>query len=521
MAQNKNILKDSVEDFWGDITGHKPYHRYHEREDRPRRVAGKLLLLANIVAAIVYLAWFASVLKLSVAYISIPFFIAEIMALVTISIFAVIIWYPRFHDPSGIPSEIQPTVDIFITTAGEPLDILEPTVEAATRINYPKKNVYILDDSNLREVQKLAMKTGCRYLARQEHKDAKAGNLNHALAQTDGELVLTLDADQVPDPDIVNRLVGYFKFPYIAFVQTAQRFILPKGDPFGNSDELFYRTMQAGKDSDNAAFSCGSSVLYKRAALESVGGFSTWNLVEDVHTSMRLHSKGWRSIYHDHPLSTGTAPTDIFGVYKQRGQWATDSLRLLLWDSPFKQSGLNLKQKVQYFQIGYVYLVSAFIMLVYYITPSWSMLSGDFLIDAPASDYVIYRGIYLLFTVLAIVVLERPADTRKPYKMWAGLFPVFIQATFKALRSRSKKPSYVVTRKTLKKIGIFSRVAALLPQLGIISLTVFSIIYAIIFNTLPFTLLLINVAWSLWVIWTLSGICVATFKPKRMPTSSS
>ena len=66
--------------------------------------------------------------------------------------------------------------------------------------------------------------------------------------------------------------------------------------------------MQAGKDTDNAAFSCGSGVIYRRKALEEIGGFSTWNLVEDVHTSMLLHDRGWRSIYYNYPLTKGTAP---------------------------------------------------------------------------------------------------------------------------------------------------------------------------------------------------------------------
>lgn len=521
MNYQNSPLRSALKDFWDDLTGRMTYHRYNEAKDRRRRVAGRLLFLANVVAASVYLIWFYSVINLSAWYFTFIFFFAEVSALVTIIVFSVILWHPRYHDSKGIPTKEAPTVDVFITTAGEPLDILEQTMMAATKIDYSAKKLYLLDDTASSPVQQLASKYDFHYLARNDRNDAKAGNLNYGIANTDGDLILALDADQICEPNIIKSLIGYFEFAYIGFVQTAQRFILPKGDPFGNSDELFYRSMLNGKDTDNAAFSCGSGVMYRRKALNDVGGFSTWNLVEDVHTSMKLHSKGWRSVYHNHPLSTGTAPTDILAVYKQRRQWATDSIRLLFWDSPFRQEGLSLKQKVQYFQVGFVYLMSAFIMPIYYIAPAWSMLTGNFIINAPAEEYLLYRGIYLIFTISTMVVMQYPIDSKKPFRIWAGLFPAFASATFAALRSRREKPLYIVNRKTQSKVGFREMSKAVLPQLSIMALIVVSCIYGIVFSTLPPFLLSINIAWGLWVIWVLSGIVFATFSQKEMPEQES
>jgi cellulose synthase (UDP-forming) len=503
--------------FWNDIVGKKTYKRYLEREDRLRRATGQVFLLANVIAGLVYAFWFFSVLNWDVWYVSLPFLLAEIGGLVTATYFAIIIWYPRYHRPEGVTWDQTPSVDVIITTCGEPLTILERTLTAATQIDYSRKKVIVLDDAASSDVKILAERKGCRYIARSDHSHAKAGNLNHGLSQTDGEFILTLDADQTPDKDIINRLVNYFKFRHVGFVQSAQRFVLPEGDPFGNSDELFYRVMQPGKDNDNSAFSCGSGVIYRRTALKSVGGFSTWNLVEDVHTSMKLHAKGWKSIYHNHPLTTGTAPADIYSVYKQRQQWATDSLRLLFWDNPFKHSTLSLKQKVQYFQIGFVYLASAFMMPMYFLVPSWSLFTGHFLAIGPVRDYVIYRGLYFLFTLLALVILEHPADSRKPYKIWAGLFPVFMKATITALRSRDQKPRYIVNKKVPERPGLLLRLRAIIPQISIILLTIGSISYSFTFKTLPTELFLVNAAWGCWVIWSLSGICSAAIKRKTFP----
>ena len=53
-----------------------------------------------------------------------------------------------------------------------------------------------------------------------------------------------LDADQVPTPEILERLVGIFHRPQVGYVQSKQAFFLPEGDPFYNSDKVFYETIQ-------------------------------------------------------------------------------------------------------------------------------------------------------------------------------------------------------------------------------------------------------------------------------------
>jgi cellulose synthase (UDP-forming) len=309
--------------------------------------------------------------------------------------------------------------------------------------------------------------------------------------------------------------------PRVGWVQTRQRFLVPEGDPYSNEDNVFYDVMQRGKDSHNAAFSCGSGVIYRRAALESVGGFSTWNLVEDVHTSMRLHDKGWRSIYYDHALSTGTTPLETRGMYRQREQWALDSLRLLFWDSPFRQKGLSLVQKMQYFQIGFTYLVSGFVMPVFLLVPAWSLFTGNFIIHTSVWLYVLYRGIYLLTQTLGFFLLNHPSDpSGKAYRQWIGLFPVFMMAAFRALGSRSGKPEYKVNRKPgSAEIGR-AQVMPVLPQLMIFVLTIAACIYGYVKHTLPWTVYAIDVVWSTWVLWSLWAMIRASIQRKRPPALS-
>ncbi len=506
-----------IKKWWADVLGTKVYFRYLEKEDRKRRLAAQFSTLITFFLGCYYLFWHLGFINWSFWHYSLLFFFAEFTGLLLFSSFAINAWFPRFHSPKGLPIETPFSVDVFITVAGEPIEILEETVKAAVQIDYPLKKVFILDDRGQSEVKRLAERYGCDYFAREDRRDAKAGNLNHAFHRTSGDLILTLDADQVPYPEIIQNLVGYFKIPRIAFVQTKQDFKVPKGDPFGNTDRIFYNVMQSGKDTDNAAFSCGSGVIYRRKALEEIGGFSTWNLVEDVHTSMLLHDRGWRSIYYNHFLSKGTAPDDIYGVYRQRRQWAADSLRILFWDNPFRRKGLSLKQKFQYFHLGFVYLVAAFIMPIFFITPIISLLGKKFVLTASVDSYVLHRFPYFIAMTIAYGILNFPTPYMKAFQMWTGLFPSFIWATWVALRSKKKKPVYKVNPKPKGVVKPKNPLLAITPQLGIILLSIFSLIYVFISGGVFWDFYLLNSVWAMWSIWTMSGICLAALRKHTWP----
>jgi cellulose synthase (UDP-forming) len=506
-----------IKRWWSDVLGTKVYFRYLEKEDRKRRLAGQFSTFITIILGCYYIIWHFKSINWGFWYYSPVFFLAEFVGLLLFSFFAIDAWFLRYHSPEGVPIETPVSVDVFITVAGEPIELLRETIEATVRIEYRLKKIYILDDKGNIEYQRLAEKYGCGYFAREDRRDAKAGNLNYAFQRTSGDLILTLDADQVPDPEIIQKLIGFFKIPLIAFVQTKQDFIVPEGDPFGNTDRIFYNVMQSGKDTDNAAFSCGSGVIYRRKALEEIGGFSTWNLVEDVHTSMLLHDHGWRSIYYNYSLSKGTAPADIYGVYRQRRQWAADSLRILFWDSPLRKKGLSFKQKLQYFHLGFVYLVAAFIMPIFFITPIIALLSRKFVLTAPVDTYVLHRFPYFIAMSIAYGILNFPTPYMKAFQMWTGLFPSFIWATWIALRSRKKKPVYKVNPKPIGVVKPKNPLLAIVPQMGIIFLSIFSVVYVFISGGVSWDFYLLNTVWSMWSIWTMSGICGAAIKKHRWP----
>jgi Cellulose synthase len=264
-------------------------------------------------------------------------------------------------------------------------------------------------------------------------------------------------------------------------------------------------------------------VLYRRQALEEVGGFSTWNLVEDLYTSMLLHQRGWRSVYYNFPLSTGSAPADIWRNYRQRQQWAMDSLRIFFWKNPLFWRGLTLRQKLQYFHIGFVYLVAGWIMPIFFIIPIWSLFTSEPVLTAPVPLYIVNRIPYFIFTALAYALLTYPTPYLHSFQMWTGLFPVFIHGTITALRHPRSKPRYQATMVERRALLPHPAVIAVLPQLGLIIGCALAIFYGLLFNnTAPMDFLMLNCAWATWAILILSGICLAALGKLRWeeePTS--
>jgi len=155
-------------------------------------------------------------------------FLAELYGLLQYGFFTYQVWSPL--DRTSPPMTSTPTVDIMVTVVHEPLDILNRTLVGCIHQEYPKNRftVYVLDDGHRDEVRELAASLGCAYLRRPDRSlHAKAGNLNHALKQSDGELVALFDVDHVPVTSFLKETVGFFQDQAVAFVQTPHHFYNP------------------------------------------------------------------------------------------------------------------------------------------------------------------------------------------------------------------------------------------------------------------------------------------------------
>ena len=236
----------------------------------------RVIVVLTALTGVNYIVWrWGFSLNWDAWWIAVPLVAAETYALIDMLLFGFTVWRSRERPRPEAPEDGL-GVDVFITTYNEPVDLVLETARAAAAIRYPH-STWILDDGARPEMRAAAASIGVGYLERTEDwrdrpRHAKAGNLNNALMATDGEFLLILDADQVPEPQILDATLGYFRDPRVALVQTPQRFSnIATGDPLGSQAPLFYGPIQQGKDGWNAAFFCGSNAVLRRDALMRLG----------------------------------------------------------------------------------------------------------------------------------------------------------------------------------------------------------------------------------------------------------
>lgn len=413
--------------------------------------------------------------------------------------------------PPPLPDRL-PYVAVVIPTYGEPYEILEQTLVSVKRLNYPAHLLCIVisDDAHRADIRKMAELYSVDYNPGAK-KDAKAGNLNSALVYLEKKcpqatLILTQDADEVVHPDLLYHTVGYFQDPAIAFVQTPKEVIAPTGDPFGTRDRIFYDHLQVGRNGFGAAFACGSGVVWRIDAVKSIGGYSTWNVVEDLTTSYWLHSAGYKSEYHNEILSVGLAPDDIPGLLKQRGTWAVDTWRLFLFDNPLFKRGLKFAQRLQYLELGMFYVMSSFFVPLLMLVPLASLATGHFI---PINGAALFP--WLLICFLYYVILSRGSGLYmlRMWQYWIGHWPTFHKAFWVAIRSRRKKPKYVVTRKT-RDSGFYPQL--LWQQFVFVLVSIIVSLRALFFMPdADSGTKLANIAILVFFIFMISAICRAVF----------
>ncbi len=320
---------------------------------RPK--AGRtLLVLSYLAVALWYLTWRPSSFNPDAMFFSSLVYGAEIFGFACATLFLFMCWRLKQRKPPPVPPGV--TADVFVPTLNESVDILRRTLLAARRMDHVGE-VWLLDDGARAEMAELAQQLGCRYVAREENVDAKAGNLNNALKLCKAEYIALFDADHAPAKHFLSETLGFLSDPKVAFVQTPHEFY--NLDSFQNRVDrassvvwseqlLFFRVIQPGKDRLNSAFFCGSCAVVRRQAIEDVGGFATGTVTEDIHTSLRLHKRGWQSVYYSRALAFGIAPSNATTFLKQRLRWGQGAMQTWRRERLLTARGLSLSQRLSY-----------------------------------------------------------------------------------------------------------------------------------------------------------------------------
>jgi len=345
----------------------------------PRRKTWARVLVAAICLAVAvrYLAWrllhtiFPAELNSGAGAWYLGIYVVELFAFLNYSIFYLILsrWVDRSGEADRREAELRqrpveqlPSVDVFIPTYNEGPDVLHRTILAALGIDYPRFQVWVLDDGGRDWLAEFCAEKGAKYVRRTDRSHAKAGNLNHGLSVTSGELFAIFDADFAASRNFLYRTAGFFDDARIGIVQTPQHFFNP--DPIQlnlglsrvlpDDQRLFFEVMAQCRDAWDCAFCCGSCSLQRREALEAIGGVPTGSITEDILSTMVLLRKGYITRYLSERLSMGLAAESLEGYFTQRTRWCRGALQTLFLKEGPLGPGLSLLQRLFFFPLDWL-----------------------------------------------------------------------------------------------------------------------------------------------------------------------
>jgi cellulose synthase (UDP-forming) len=348
-----------------------------------------------------------------------------------------------------------PSVDIFVTVAGEPVEIVRETVAAAKAMRYSGHfTVNILNDGfvakkdNWHEIELLAKELEVNCITRQVAGGFKAGNINNGLAQTTGDLVAIFDADHVPYPSFLEKTVTYFGDAKVGFVQAPQFYKNYHDNVVTQSSweqqELFFGPICKGRARHGAVTMCGTNMVLNRKALQEVGGMCTESIAEDFVTGLFIHERGYTSVYVPEVLAEGLATEDLLTYSKQQFRWARGALDVIFHYNPLTRKGLTWPQRIEYlsgasfFLSGTIIVLDAILPLIFFFTGQVALhISGMFL-----------ASIFLPYLFFTLYMIQRSTNFTFTFRSMAfsiGAFSIQIDALLAALTGT--KNSFVITKK--------------------------------------------------------------------------
>jgi len=505
----------------------------------PSRGVTLVLITLSIVLSSRYIWWrltdtmqFASVFE---ACLGIGLIMAELYAWLVLVLGYIQTAWPLRRPPVAMPEDVVawPTVDLFIPTYNEPLSVVETTVYGALSIDYPldKLQIYILDDGRREEFREFAEAAGVGYITREDNLHAKAGNLNHALTQTNGELLALFDSDHVPTRAFLQLTIGWFmRDPRLALVQTPHHFYSP--DPFErnlrgaatvpNEGQLFYGLIQDGNDLWNASFFCGSCAVIRRTAVEEIGGFATQTVTEDAHTALRLHRAGWSSAYLRLPLAAGLATERLAIHVGQRMRWARGMTQIFRVDNPVLGRGLKIGQRICYLNamLHFFFGLPRFVFLT---APLCYLMFRLNIIAASGLMIVAYAAPHLIHST----VTNSRLQSRYRHSFWGEIYEsvlalYILKPTLMTLVN-PKRGRFNVTEKGGLLPRDYFDYKIVRPHLIIAALLVAALGIGVtrwFFNSFQDTeVLVLNVAWAIFNLLTV-GAAIAAGRETRQLRSS-
>ena len=368
-----------------------------------------MLVMLGVLTLLYYFSWWFEAGRL-LSPVLILWFIAAII-FSTIQVLCMwAIYLGTFRRPQRSRASVSNlTVDVFIPACGEENALVERALKGACLMRGDHRT-WLLDDGDDPRLKEIASELGAGYLTRKGRQDAKAGNINAALARTDGDIVVIFDIDHVPCPQFLERTLPLFADPSVGFVQVMLTFenwedgLIAQAAAETTLD--FYNPASIGADGLGSATLIGSNALIRRTALTSIERYQP-GLAEDLATSIALHAAGWRSNYVSEPLAPGIAPPNLDAWFTQQFKWARGVFELLFTAYPHLFRRLTLGQRISY-AVRMTYYLVGLTMAMHILLTVLVLWSGSLFIIQNYTDYLQH-----LLPVLVMIIIIRHLAFRR------------------------------------------------------------------------------------------------------------
>ena len=253
-------------------------------------------------------------------------------------------WQSESPSSSGSElSETRPTVTVQLPVYNE-RTVVQRLIERVGELRYPadRLEIQVLDDSTdettglaAEAVERLvAVGVDAHHLRRPDRAGFKAGALDHGLDSARGELIAIFDADFMPEPDFLERLVGEFEDPGVGMVQARWGHLDRDAGWLARAqatllDGHFVIEHTARATAGQFFNFNGTAGIWRRTTIDAAGGWEHDTLTEDLDLSYRAQLAGWRFVYRPDVVAPAELPGDLAAFRSQQRRWARGSAQVL------------------------------------------------------------------------------------------------------------------------------------------------------------------------------------------------
>jgi len=235
--------------------------------------------------------------------------------------------------------------------------VVDRLLEAVFALNYPsdKLQIQVLDDSTdltqellLKKIQAYSH-LDIHYLHRQERVGYKAGALKEGLPQAKGDFIAIFDADFVPDPDFLLKVLPHFEDPKVGMVQSRWTHLNRDFSVFTQLQafalDAHFLVEQIGRNNQHAFMNFnGTGGIWRKSCILDAGNWEADTLTEDLDLSYRAQERGWKFVYRPDIASPAELPPVMSAVKSQQYRWTKGGaecarkhlLRVLRGKFPFR-----------------------------------------------------------------------------------------------------------------------------------------------------------------------------------------